>query len=134
MVTETAILLGMAAVAQGLLFAFAASVWWVVAGVGAIDTVDGEPSGPLNGYGVTGVLLVTGIALFVAGVHAFRRVSRWRLTSIALITVINAAVAAVAVLAVLVADYAADRGVATGVALIAAALAVTGFRARGRLA
>jgi hypothetical protein len=48
----------------------------------------------------------------------------------AVITVVNAAVTAVAVLAVLFADHAAERGVATVIAVIAAALTVTGFRER----
>jgi len=133
-VRKSAVLLGIAAVAQGLLFAYAASVSWIVNGIAAIDTVEEQPRGPLNGYGVTAALLVTGIAMFIAGAHLFRRASRWRLKSMALITVVNAAVAAVAALGAFFADHPGDRGVATGVALVGAGLAMIGLRARGRLA
>jgi hypothetical protein len=125
----TAAVLGVAAVIQGPLFAVAAFVFWVTNGIAAMDTVDGEPPGPLNGYGVPAALLITGISLFMAGIHAFRRASRWRTQSMALIAVVNAALAAIALVAFVTVDHAADRGVTAGLPLVAAGLAVAGFRA-----
>lgn len=55
-------------VALGVLFLVAAFVWWTVGGISAaMDTLDGEPSGPLQGYGVLAVLIMAGLALLFLG-------------------------------------------------------------------
>ena len=66
-------------VALGVLFLVAAFVWWTVGGISAaMDTPDGERSGPMHGYGVLALLIVSGLALFYVGV---RRLGRGRTQS-----------------------------------------------------
>jgi hypothetical protein len=126
-------MVGLAALFQGLLFGYAGSVWWLVNNIAGIDTADGEPPGPLNGYGVTAVLLLAGIALVLSGLHVMRQVPRRRLPAGAVIALANAVLAAVALLAGFVVSDPIERGVATGVALMAAYLAIAASRVQRRL-
>ena len=57
----------------GVLLLCAAFIWWTVNGITAMDTPDGEPSGPLHGYGVLAVLVVGGLATLLLGVRRLRQ-------------------------------------------------------------
>lgn len=64
-------LLTLGAFVLGLMLAWAAFMWWTVNGIAAMDTLDGEPPGPLHGYGVTAILALPGLGLIVFGVRRF---------------------------------------------------------------
>jgi hypothetical protein len=54
---------------MGFLLVFSAFVWWTVNGIAAIDTADGEPPGPLHGYGVTAILVFAGLSGIALGLR-----------------------------------------------------------------
>ena len=64
-------LLTLGAFVLGLVLMWAAFMWWTVNGIAAMDTLDGEPPGPLHGYGVTAILALPGLGLIVFGVRRF---------------------------------------------------------------
>ena len=66
--------MGAGGILLGVLLLASAFVFWTVNGISAIDSPDGEPSGPLQGYGVTAVLVIAGSALVFVGVRRLVRV------------------------------------------------------------
>jgi hypothetical protein len=67
------VLIGGSSVLLGVAFLCAAFVWWTVSGISAIDSPDGEPSGPLHGYGVLAAIVVPGLALLFVGIRRLGR-------------------------------------------------------------
>lgn len=68
-VNMRATLLTASALLLGFLLVYSAFVWWTVSGMGAIDTSDGNPPGPLHGYGVAAILVLAGLSALVFGVR-----------------------------------------------------------------
>lgn len=79
-VSKRATLLGVGAIGVGLALMYLAVVWWSINGLTAMETADGRPSGPLNGYGVLTVLAVPGLGLLVFGIRRVALGVRGRLS------------------------------------------------------
>jgi hypothetical protein len=68
------VLIGGLSLLVAVVLFYAAFVWWTVNGISVIDSPEGEPSDPLNGYGVLALLVVGGLSALVLGVRHLRRI------------------------------------------------------------
>ena len=109
---------------------WAAGTWWLVTGIASIDTVDNERPGPLNGYGVTAVLVLGALAMLWSGTELVRREPRRRPLSTALVSGLNALICVPCLWVAVSAGEGDTRAVAGFIAVAAAAMLALSVKVR----